>query len=227
VRRSVTVTNEIRIAYLFMLNVPPPVWHARLTDQEQTLGRHPDCEILLPDQCRTVSRRHAAAWISQGKIWVRDLGSRAGTLINGVRIPAQRPIQIEPTDRLGIGEVELTIVTAWQPTAVSEGDETASLVRRNSLTVGTDVTTQGEFSPLDLTPAEIEILVWMRRGYTSLDSIGQKLYRSSHTVRTQLASIFRKLDVHSREELLGQLQREAAQLQAYIQNLRSIMDENT
>lgn len=220
--------NEIRTAYLFMLNVPTDAWYAQLNDQEQTLGRHSDCQIVVPNHCRTVSRRHAVLWIKQGKIWLRDLGSRAGTLINGVRIPAQRAFQVEATDRISLGEVELTIITAWQPASVSESDAT-SPANRATTTVANDsvATTRGEFSPLDLTPAEIEILVWMRRGYTSLDSLGQKLFRSSHTVRTQLASIFRKLDVHSREELLGQLQREAAQLQTYIQNLRAVMDENT
>lgn len=224
------VLNEIRIAYLFMLNVPPDAWYAQLTEQEQILGRHSDCQIIVPDHCRTVSRRHAVLWIKQGKIWLRDLGSRAGTLINGVRIPAQRAISIEATDRISFGEVELTIITAWQPAKHgSDAGNSSTKPVSSSVTMAKSpgATTHGEYSPLDLTPAEIEILVWMRRGYTSLDTIGQKLYRSSHTVRTQLASIFRKLDVHSREELLGQLQREAAQLQTYIQNLRAVMGENT
>jgi LuxR family maltose regulon positive regulatory protein len=55
----------------------------------------------------------------------------------------------------------------------------------------------------ELSRAELEIVLWMTRGYTTDGEIGKLLYRSPHTVRTQVSSIFNKLGIHSRAELVG------------------------
>jgi hypothetical protein len=52
----------------------------------------------------------------------------------------------------------------------------------------------------------------MRRGYDHDDDLAQCLHRSAHTVRTQVASIFRKLEVRSRSAVLSLLQRVDAHL---------------
>jgi DNA-binding CsgD family transcriptional regulator len=61
-----------------------------------------------------------------------------------------------------------------------------------------------------LTPAELDIVLWMYRGYTTDDELGRALFRSPHTVRTQVASVFGKLNLHSRTELVTWLQRAAS-----------------
>jgi DNA-binding CsgD family transcriptional regulator len=53
-----------------------------------------------------------------------------------------------------------------------------------------------------LSPAELEVLRWFCRGLTA-PQISQTLFRSPHTVKTQLNSIYKKLGVHSRAELLS------------------------
>ena len=58
-----------------------------------------------------------------------------------------------------------------------------------------------------LTHAELEVVLCMGRGLIRDDEIGRQLFRSPHTVRTQVASIFDKLGLHSRPELLGWLKR--------------------
>jgi pSer/pThr/pTyr-binding forkhead associated (FHA) protein len=45
------------------------------------LGRREDCDFCIPLSC--VSRRHCEINLDQGKVTVRDLKSRNGTLING------------------------------------------------------------------------------------------------------------------------------------------------
>ena len=64
-----------------------------------TLGRDPDCAIVLPGH--DVSRRHAETRRAGVVPFVRDLGSRNGTWVNGVRIE-ERPLG--PNDVLRVGE---------------------------------------------------------------------------------------------------------------------------
>ena len=47
----------------------------------------------------------------------------------------------------------------------------------------------------------------MSRGFTDPDEIGEKVYRSPNTIRTHLGTIFNKLGVHSRDQLLSCLLR--------------------
>jgi len=58
-----------------------------------------------------------------------------------------------------------------------------------------------------LTPAELDVLLWICRGYVSDKDLGRVLERSPHTVRTHVASIFKKLKVTSRAELVSWLKR--------------------
>jgi hypothetical protein len=57
------------------LNVGQGPWH---------LGRGADCEILLDDP--GASRRHAVVFFKGPLVVLRDLESRNGTFVNGVRI---------------------------------------------------------------------------------------------------------------------------------------------
>jgi pSer/pThr/pTyr-binding forkhead associated (FHA) protein len=52
------------------------------------IGRASDCEIRLPDdpEYLTVSRHHCLLELDAPEIRVRDLGSRNGTYVNGLRI---------------------------------------------------------------------------------------------------------------------------------------------
>ena len=52
------------------------------------IGRAGDCEIRLPDAVEylTVSRHHCLLELDPPEIRVRDLGSRNGTFVNGLRI---------------------------------------------------------------------------------------------------------------------------------------------
>lgn len=80
------------------------------------IGRHQDSYVpplLIPNNLLTtqVSRRHGEIWRDKdGQLHYQDLGSRFGTQINGVSIPAFCPATIKPGDRLtlgGIVEIEI------------------------------------------------------------------------------------------------------------------------
>jgi transcriptional regulator with AAA-type ATPase domain len=63
-----------------------------------------DNEIVL--QVRGVSRHHARVFVQKGELTLEDLGSKNGTLANGVRIQRTR---IEPGDKIGVGPVVLRL----------------------------------------------------------------------------------------------------------------------
>ena len=65
-----------------------------------TIGRGPSCDCLLPDD--SVSRRHAELWREAGCWYVRDLGSRNGTRVNGMRV--LEAVEVRAGDRLTLGD---------------------------------------------------------------------------------------------------------------------------
>ncbi len=63
------------------------------------LGRAPNCDCVLPEEC--VSRRHAQLWRDGERWFLRDLGSRNGTRVNGMRV--LEDVEVRPGDRLNLG----------------------------------------------------------------------------------------------------------------------------
>lgn len=70
---------------------------------EATVGRAPGCAIVLSGEY--VSAHHARLFERAGRVWVEDLRSTNGTLLNGRRV--RRPVAMRAGDRLKIGEVVL------------------------------------------------------------------------------------------------------------------------
>ncbi len=80
-----------------------------LLGTEATIGRGPVMDLVLTDP--RVSRRHAMLRMDGGRLLVEDLGSTAGTLVNGH--PVTEPTVLARGDRLRLGDTELTVV--WTP----------------------------------------------------------------------------------------------------------------
>lgn len=55
-----------------------------------------------------VSRRHARIWEAGGSVWMEDLGSRAGTFVNGQR--SSGAVAILPGDTVSLGDTVLQIL---------------------------------------------------------------------------------------------------------------------
>lgn len=68
------------------------------TGKSVIAGRSTEADLVLADDA--VSRKHARFYTARGRIWVRDLGSRNGTLVNGQRVEHHC---LSKGDRLAIG----------------------------------------------------------------------------------------------------------------------------
>ena len=68
-----------------------------------SLGRHSECDILLPGS--GVSRKHAQVLSANGQFFIEDLNSTAGTLLNGKPISEMTPFS--PDDVIRIGEYKI------------------------------------------------------------------------------------------------------------------------
>lgn len=81
------------------------------------LGRSPrEAELCYPED-QGLSRRHLAFERSGGSLVIRDLQSKNGTLVNGIRING--PTKIEPGDRVTAGHLVITFAESV-PSASNE-----------------------------------------------------------------------------------------------------------
>lgn len=82
-----------------------PADGARRPLQPRTLvGRAAGAGLLLTDP--RASSEHAVIYWRDGRWWVRDLASRNGTFVDGVRLELGERRHIAPGSRLGFGQVE-------------------------------------------------------------------------------------------------------------------------
>ena len=76
-------------------------------DDPVTIGRMPECEVMLSDQ--NVSRRHAEVRRQNGEFVVVDLGSTNGTRVNGAGIRERR---LADGDEITVGSSTLRFETS-------------------------------------------------------------------------------------------------------------------
>ena len=74
-----------------------------------TIGRSPANVLYLHDEDRIVSKQHAEIVISGAAIYLTDLGSTNGTHLNGKRLQAGHPYEVQPGDTIQIGDFEITV----------------------------------------------------------------------------------------------------------------------
>ncbi len=127
---------SVRLRYLAHdLEVPPG---------EFVIGRSPECQLSLDDAL--VSRRHAILVVHPDAVFIEDLGSRNGVLVNGKRISG--PSRVTDSDQITVGSQVMTLIGV-PGEASSQREATAPRDRKS--THGGDVIT--------LTGAENEELV--------------------------------------------------------------------
>jgi DNA-binding NtrC family response regulator len=78
----------------------------------RNVGSAPACELLIQD--RAVSRLHAVFSPREDGLWVRDLGSRNGTFVGGVKVMEAR-VPAGASIRLGTTEIAVTYGTPQPP----------------------------------------------------------------------------------------------------------------
>lgn len=90
------------------------------------VGRFRDNDVVLADS--SVSRRHAKITASAGRLFIEDLGSRAGTFVNDARIVSVTPFQFGDKVRIGgyrfdLEEVQRTRATAAEDPEINESGQ--------------------------------------------------------------------------------------------------------
>jgi len=109
-----------------------------LTARVVTLGRHPNCDVYIPD--RRASRRHAEISWDGETCTLRDLGSANGTFLNGRRIVT--PQVLQDGDEIAIASAvftfhdpEATLRVAGIPLLVVDQASGEVWVNRNPVTL--------------------------------------------------------------------------------------------
>ena len=88
--RTLVNIGDFGFARSMLLHEPQLRWvdsagsHSYLVQGRRMIGSADDCDIILRDG--EVSRLHASLEVTTDGAWVRDLGSRNGTFVNGVRV---------------------------------------------------------------------------------------------------------------------------------------------
>jgi DNA-binding CsgD family transcriptional regulator len=199
--------RPLAVGWLVITNIAADIWRAQFLAQTQVIGRGSTSAIRVPPGSQTVSRSHARIWADR-HLWIADLHSTAGTRINGVKIVPDHPKKVHIADRIALGSLELTVI--GQPHRDSIHDDDPSIedsgvdtsIRRAETSKAAAFS---EFLLTSLTEAERDVVLWMARGYVNDEELGKKLHCSPNTIRTHVGSIFQKLGLHSRNELLALL----------------------
>ena len=94
------------------LGQPPIV--GTLSDAPRVIGRSPESDIVLKEDC--ISRRHARIILQDDTVFVEDLGSSNGVLLNGTRVAHS---MVCPSDRIQLGHYTIRVepMTGCSPPA--------------------------------------------------------------------------------------------------------------
>jgi hypothetical protein len=100
-RRTVAF-SPVTVATGTLTVIEPPEQRGRSFDltEELTVGRAPGCQVLL-DADTFVSQLHARVFTRDGALYVEDLGSTNGTLVNRRKIKAAVPLHQGDTLQVG------------------------------------------------------------------------------------------------------------------------------
>ncbi|MBL4688437.1 MAG: DUF4388 domain-containing protein [Nannocystaceae bacterium] len=111
-------------------------------------GRSTEADLVLADDA--VSRKHARFYPSRGRIWVRDLGSRNGTVINGTVV---EHYCLRAGDRIAIGSSLAKFATLEQGQVAKEraGERTGH---------GSDVSGRSMTGSIEEIPL-MDVLQWL------------------------------------------------------------------
>lgn len=148
-------------------------------DDELVLGRRENSDLLLPDP--HVSRAHAVVRKSAGAVWLEDLGSTAGTVVNGETITGSQALKHGDTVRFGAVETRFE--------------------DRGSLMDTDEATQMIELPPVEdkpvLSPRQQEVLTYLKQGLTNPEIAG-KLGVTERTVKAHCQEVFDRLNARNR-----------------------------
>ncbi len=151
----------------------------RVEEESLTVGRRAANTLVLSDP--RVSRVHATIQRVAGALVVTDLGSSAGTYVNGSRIAG--PTAVHHGDVLAFGPV----TCRFEDPARASVAEDATVV----------LDTQADSDAPHLSPRQQQVLSLMAEGMTNAE-IGAKLGVTERTVKAYAQELYDKLGVRNR-----------------------------
>ncbi|MCD4752178.1 MAG: FHA domain-containing protein, partial [Anaerolineaceae bacterium] len=98
---------------------------------EQIMGRSSEAQLRIPSN--TMSRRHASLFIQEGRVWITDLSSKNGILINGQRISPEQSVELSMGQKFMVDDFVFEIIgggmqiAGYDPTLIS-GDAAAVIL---------------------------------------------------------------------------------------------------
>ncbi len=150
------------------------------TGQVLRVGKAPDNDLVLDD--KTVSRYHLEVVRTEQGVMVRDLASRNGTLIDGVRV---REAMIEPGSLISVGGTRLLIRVDLEGTVTPPSASSAF-----QLAIGQSVAMRRIFGLLErVAPTDATVLLTGETG-TGKDVLA----RSVHLASARRAGPFEVVD---------------------------------
>lgn len=112
------------------------------------VGRHPECDIRL--DLPSISRRHCCLALAYDRLSIRDLGSRHGVWINGLRAEESR---LHPGDEIAIGPLLFRFEEDLPPPAPTPPEPPSATAPRPSPPSLPDLPTEdpdGDLVPLSI-----------------------------------------------------------------------------
>jgi DNA-binding CsgD family transcriptional regulator len=146
-------------------------------------------------------RSHAEVWVDQYGPAIHDLGSQHGTCINGVWVDHVQRAGLVIADAIYLGGVEIEVVGNVR----ALGKHPANTQKLAKTVPPPSNHPPGRQMCRQLSAHELDVLLWISRGYDDEEEIGRKLHRSASTIHTQLTAIFNELGIHTKSGLMGWL----------------------
>lgn len=179
--------------YLVLQGVSPSIWSHQITSEPLQVGRQKICDVFLHHD--TVSRVHAEFCEKGKQFWVKDLGSRNGTFVNGTSVVEST---IKVGDRIQLGDVVLNVVNT------SVILNSTGMLQRKATSVSIQNPQLPSYEKLisQLTETQSRVLAELLKG-KSEKMLAAEWEVSQHTIHSHVKAIYEQLKVSTRAELLA------------------------
>ncbi len=185
--------SEQLFAQLGLISDDVVIHRFNLDKASLVIGRGADSDILLDDQ--SVSSRHAEIRYcideTQGResILAKDLNSTNGTFVNQEKI-SEHPLK--HNDLLQVGSKVFKVLA-------TKGCDATTLLKASTLIGNTKLSAEDKAKLDLLTQRELDVLNLIGSGLQR-KSIARELNLSVHTVSDHIKTIYRKLEISSKQE---------------------------